>query len=272
MKATKQGVYSKKKKSLLRCSFFIGIILFLIDFVVLFFLKNYLNLSAFSNLMNITISLAVVLMSFFYYHYIPKKSASEKNFFLFLSIAFFFKFLGEVLWAYYDLSAITMPPFSFADLAWFLSNLTILAGFEYKLNKTKLPHKKLTVTIFTVVLMVLSAFFIYGVYLRLLDLETGAWFSYLVNESYVLFDLFILTLLMTPLYNSITYSDKSFKFYFFIALGFVSFIVYDFLFAEMFLKNTYSSAGIIEVLYFFSYLLLYYAYYFKFKNGNSLKK
>jgi hypothetical protein len=272
MKRKVRELNSERKNPLLKYIFFAGIILFLIDFIALFFLEKYIDLSIFSNFMNILISSLVVIISFIYYRKIPKKFSSEKNFFLFLFMAFCFKLFGEGLWAYYDLYANLIPSFSFADLAWFLSNLIILAGFEYKLNKTPMPHKKITVTIFTLVLIILSAFFIYGVYIKILSLETGAWFSYLVNESYVLFDLFILTLLMTPLYNSVASSEKSFKFYLFMALGFISFIVYDFLFAEMFLKGTYSSAGIIEVLYFFSYILLYYALYFKMKKLDFSKK
>jgi hypothetical protein len=268
MKATKQEVYSKKKKFILKYGVIIGILLFFIDAFSILFLKNYIDLSVFSNFMNILISFNVVLMSFFCYYFIVKKSPTEKNFFLFLFIALCFKLLGEILWAYYDLSVPLMPAFSFADLAWFISNLVILAGFEYKFHKTALPHRKLAVTIFTAILVLLSAFFVYGVYLKLLTLESGAWFSYLVNESYVLFDFFILILLTTPLYTAISSSEKSFKFYFFMALGFLAFIVYDFLFAEMFLKGIYSSAGKIEILYFFSYLLLYFAFYFKIKNGS----
>jgi hypothetical protein len=268
MRRIKKELGSKKKNFILKYGIVIGILLFFIDAFSILFLGNYIDLSVFSNFMNILISFNVVVMSFFCYHFIFKKSTPEKKFFLFLFIALCFKFLGEILWAYYDLSVPLMPAFSFADLAWFMSNLIILAGFEYKLHKTHFPHRKITATVFTVVLVLLSAFFVYGVYLKLLTLESGAWFSYLVNQSYVLFDFFILILLTTPLYTSISSSEKSFKFYFFMALGFLAFIIYDFLFAEMFLRGIYSSAGKIEILYFFSYLLLYLAFYFKIKNGN----
>jgi hypothetical protein len=265
MKSAKQNILSKKKNFILRYGIVTGILLFFIDTFSILFLGNYIDLSIFNNFMNMLISFNVVIMSFFCYKFIFKKSSKEKNFFLFLTVALGFKFLGEILWTYYDLSFPLMPAFSFADLAWFLSNLIIIAGFEYKLNHISFKHKKITVTIFIGVLVLLSSCFIYGVYLKLLSLETGAWFSYLVNESYVLFDLFILAVLMVPLYTSVASSEKSFRFYLFMALGFLSFIVYDFFFAEMYLKGIYSSAGKIEILYFFSYLLLYFAFYLELK-------
>jgi|WetSurMetagenome_2_1015567.scaffolds.fasta_scaffold244245_2 hypothetical protein len=263
----------KKNKFLLKYGFWIAAILFLVDFFVLFFLRNYSNLSVFADFMNVIIAAGIVVIAYFCYSYFPKKDLIKKNFFLFLLIAFIIRLLGEILWAYYDLSGIIMPPFSFADLAWVISNLTILFALEYKLRNVFIPHKKIIIAAFTLVLLTLSGFFIWGVYLRLLDLESGAWLAYLINESYVLFDLFILTLIVTPLYSSIVRQSKSFYIYFFMALGFIAVVVYDFLFAKFVLEGTYFSGGKIEILYFLSYFLIYCAFYFRYRFlENRLKK
>ncbi len=265
MKGKKEGKISKRKGFLLKYGLKIGIILLLFDFFVLFFLRNYSGLSIFADLMSVIISAGVAFIAFSCYHGLSKKFLTEKNFFKFLAIAFVFRFFGEALWAYYDLSAMTMPAFSFADLAWLLSNLIIILGFEYKLHKPFVAHRKRIIWIFGLVISLLSAFFVLGVYLKLLILQPDAWFAYLVNESYVLFDLFILMLIITPLYFSRGQMHKSFLFYLFMTLGFICVVIYDFLFAEMFLKGTYFSGGIIEILYFFSYFLMYCAFYFKYK-------
>jgi hypothetical protein len=272
MKVKKGDKIFKKRKFLLRYGFWIAILLLLFDFAVLFFAKNYSNLPIFADFMNIIITAGVAVFAFLCYSSFSKKELRKKNFFLFLFIAFIIRLFGEILWAYYDLSAAIMPAFSFADLAWVLSNLTILLGFEYKLRKTVMPHRKMAIIAFTSVLIILSGFFLWGVYLRLLDLETGAWFAYLVNESYVLLDLFILVLIVTPFYVSAVKQKESFYLYFFMAWGFISFVVYDFLFAKTVLEGTYFSGGKIEILYFFAYFLIYCAFYFRYRFLEGLVK
>lgn len=240
----------------------LGIVIFLLilDIFGLFFLRRYVDLSFFADLMNAIISLAVAGLILTCYY---RSEKSEKKFIIFLFIAFAFRFLGEALWMYYDLAGTIMPAFSFADLAWVFSNLTIILAFEYKLYKSNIQKNKMLI-FFIVVLFLLSAAFLIGIYLKLIVIDQSLWLSYLVNESYVLFDLFILILLLTPLYFSIEKLKQSFLFYFFLSLGFVTTIIYDYLFAEFYLAGTYYSGGKLEILYFFSYVLWYAAFYFRY--------
>jgi hypothetical protein len=241
----------------------IGIVIFLLvfDALGLFFLKRFVNLSFFADVMNMIISLAVAGISFACYYHAEKK---DKNFLLFLFLAFVIRFFGELFWMIYDLTGIVMPVFSFADLAWFLSNLLIIVAFEYKLNKSK-TYKKRMIIFFTAILLTLSIAFLFGVYSKSLHLPSTPLFHYLVNESYVLFDLFILSLILVPLYFSAEKKKKSFLFYFFLALGFVATVIYDYFFAESNLAGTYYSGAKTEILYFFSYALFYFSFYFKYK-------
>jgi heme/copper-type cytochrome/quinol oxidase subunit 4 len=256
---------TKKKDFLLKYGLWIAIILLIIDWAVLSFLRTSYDLSSFANIINVIIAAGVAIISFFCYTHVPKTDKREKTFFFFLFVAFICRVIGEILWIYYDSVVAVMPPFSFADLAWFCSNLIILLDFEYKLRKIEIPHKKTVLAIFALILLVLSGIFIWGIYLRFFDLESGAWWSYLVNQSYVLFDLFILVLIFTPLYTSYTKQNDSFYSYFFLNLGFICFVVYDFLFAKMYLQGTYDSGGRIEILYFFAYFLIFCAFYFKYE-------
>jgi len=149
---------------------------------------------------------------------------------------------------------------------WMLSNFAILAGFSYYLRKVSIPNKKMVVPIFMSVFIVIAFMFIGAVYLIMLNIEPSAKFAFLINESYVLFDLFILILVATPLYSSIEGKEKSFSFYFFMAIGFVGYVIYDLVFARTFMERTYFSGGKLEVLYFLSYFLIYCAFYFRYKN------
>jgi hypothetical protein len=265
MKSKKEGKIFKERKFLLKYGIWLGIVLLLFDFFGLFFIKSYSSLATISDYLTIFISVSVVLLSFFCYRHTSKKFTVEKKTLFILFIAFAFKLFGEILWAYYDLSGTIMPPFSLADLGWFMSNLAVMFGFAYKLRKTPMPHRKITAWVFTLVLFILSAFFMVGVYVKLLNLESGVWLSYLVNQSYVLFDFFVLILIVTPLYISVTKQNKSSGFYFFTALGFLTFIIYDFLFAETFLKGTYISGNKLDFVYVLGYFFLYCAFYFKYK-------
>jgi hypothetical protein len=255
----------KKSKFILKYGLLIAIILLIIDFSVLFFSRNYFGLPLFADFINITIAIGVALISFFCYYHIPKKFAKEKNFFLFLFIAFILRFLGEVSWAYFDLFVKSIPDFSIADVMWMLSNFTILAGLSYHLRKAEMVHKKLALVVFTLVLAIISILFIGAVYLIMLNIEPTARFAFLINESYVLFDLIILILAVTPLLFSIKHKNKFFNFYFFIALGFVAYVIYDLVFAQTFMEGTYFSGGRMEFLYFSAYFSMFCAFYFRYK-------
>lgn len=250
------------KKNFLNFKFFIVIFLFLLDSLGLLFLKGYFNLSLFADLMNAIIAFSVGIFAFYCYAHSDKK---QKRFLFFLFLAFISRFFGEIFWVYYDFSPHLMPAFSFADLFWVFSNLMIIFAFETKLRDSNFKKKK-AVTFFTTILLILSVIFLLGIYYKLKTIDSSLWFSYIVNESYVLFDLFILTLLMTPLYFSVEKNKKSFLFYFFLASGFLAVIIYDYLFAETYLAGTYFSGGKLEILYFLSYSLFYLAFYFKEKN------
>lgn len=247
------------KKNSSKFKLFIIIFLLLFDIFGLLFLKGYLNLSLFADLMNATIAFSVGVFAFYSYYHSDKK---ERRFLFFLFLAFASRFFGEIFWIYYDLSPHVMPAFSFADLCWIFSNLMIISSFEIKLRDSNFKRKK-AVTFFTTILVALSVIFLLGFYCKLKIIDSTLWFSYIVNESYVLFDLFILVLLTTPLYFSAEKNKKSFLFYFFLALGFFAVIIYDYLFAETYLAGTYFSGGKIEILYFLSYSLFYLAFYFK---------
>jgi hypothetical protein len=261
----KEGRILGVREFILKYGFGIAVLLLVIDGVVLFFSKSSSQLSFFADVINVVISASVAVMAFFCYAHLPKKFLIEKNFFLILFVAFVLRFIGEALWTYYDIYTISMPSFSLADVAWMLSNFALLFGFEYKLSKTPMPHKKAVIIIFTLALLSVAGLFVYGVYLKLLVLTAGTELAYLINESYVIFDLFTLILIATPLYLSIIRKDKSFYFYLFMAFGFTAVVIYDFLFANMALEGTYFSGGRIENLYFTSYFLLYCAFYFKYK-------
>jgi hypothetical protein len=252
-----------KKEFILKYGIPLITILFLLDIIGLFFFKPYIDLSIFADIMNLLISGIVAGFAFLCYSHSSIKH--EKKFLFYLSLAFAFRFIGEALWAYYDLSTGVMPAFSFADLAWILSNFAILFAFEFKIDKPFMDKKNIIMIFFAVSLIILSIAFLFGIYLKLLFISQNLWLAYLVNEFYVLFDFFILILIIGPLYFSAHGLRKSFPFYFFIAFGFIATIIYDFLFAEMNLAGIYDSGGKMEMLYFFSYFLIYIAFHFKYK-------
>jgi hypothetical protein len=260
-----------KRELILKYAFWTAVVLFLLDFFVLFFVRT-INLSIFADFANIVISASVVVISFLCYRHLPKKFLIEKNFFLILVIGFVFRLFGEISWAYFDLFMKFIPDFSIADVMWTLSNFVILGGFTYHLGKTKMPNKKFAVIIFASVMTIIALLFIGSIYFISLNIEPSAKFAFIINESYVLFDLFILIPIVIAIYPSIVQKNKSFSFYFFFALGFVAYVIYDLLFAQMFLKGTYFSGGEIEALYFFAYFLIYCAFYLGYKNLGKLEK
>ncbi|MFA5070951.1 MAG: hypothetical protein WC511_01105 [Candidatus Pacearchaeota archaeon] len=249
-----------KRELILKYGLWTAAVLLVIDLLVLFFVKT-IHLSVFADFINIIIAFSVVLISFFCYKNIPKKNSAEKKFLLILFVALIFRFFGELSWAYFDLFVKFIPDFSVADVMWMLSNFTFLAGLTYHLGETKMPHKKTAVVIFTSVMAIIGLLFIGSIYFISLNIEPSEKFAFLINESYVLFDLFILIPLVIAIYSS--RKHKSFLFYFFMALGFVAYVIYDLIFAQMFLRGTYFSGGQIESLYFFSYFLIFCAFYFR---------
>jgi len=260
-----------RRNLILRISLCLFVILLFVDFFILFFGRS-VRLSVFADFLNIIISMGVVVISFFCYFHLPKKFSEEKKFFLILFIAFIFRFLGEISWAYFDLSLNFIPDFSFADAMWMLSYFIIIGGFGYHLRYSEIPHRNKAVLFFTSVLVIISLLFIFAVYLMMINIIPSAKFAFLINESYVLLDLIILTLILTPLYFSIRKHSKCFYFYFLFALGFVAYTIYDLLFAQMFLQGTYFSGGRIEFLYFISYFLIFCAFYFRYKYLKNFKK
>jgi hypothetical protein len=253
-------VKEAKRNLILKYGLWTAIVLLAIDLLVLFFVRT-IHLSVFADFINIVIAFSVVLISLFCYRNIPKKNSDEKKFLLILFVALVFRFFGEISWAYFDLLIHFIPDFSVADVMWMLSNFMFLAGFTYHLGKTKMANKKMTVVVFASVMAIIAVLFIGSIYFISLNIEPSAKFAFLINESYVLFDLFILIPLVIAMYSS--RKHKSFLFYFFMALGFVAYLIYDLLFAQMFLRGTYFSGGQIESLYFFSYFLIFCAFYFK---------
>ncbi len=253
-----------RRKLILKSSFCLVGILLLIDFLILFFGRS-VQLSIFADFINIIISLGVVLVSFFCYSHLPKKFSEEKKFFLILFVAFIFRFLGELSWAYFDLSLNFIPNFSFADAMWMISYFLIIAGFGYHLKKMEIPQRNRAVLFFTSAIVIVSLLFVLAVYFMMLNIAPSAKFAFLINEFYVLLDLIILALVLTPLYFSLKKHSKCFYFYFLFALGFVAYTLYDLIFAQMFLQGTYFSGGKVEFLYFLSYFLIFSAFYFRYK-------
>jgi hypothetical protein len=260
-----------RRKLILKFSFCLVGILLLIDFLILFFGRS-LDFSVFADFMNIIVSFGVVLISFFCYSHLLKKFPEEKKFFLILFVAFIFRFFGELSWAYFDLSLNFIPDFSFADAMWMISYFLIIVGFGYHLKEMEIPKRNNAVLFFTSAIGLISLLFIFAVYLVMLNIMPSAKFAFLINESYVLLDLIILALVLTPLYFSIKKHSKCFYFYFLFALGFVFYTIYDLLFAQMFLQGTYFSGGKVEFLYFLSYFCIFSAFYSRYKYLNDFKK
>jgi len=260
-----------RRKLILKFSFCLVGILILIDFLILFFGRS-LDFSVFADFMNIIISLGVVLISFFCYSHLLKKFPEERKFFFILFIAFIFRFFGELSWAYFDLSLKFIPNFSFADVMWMLSYFIIIAGFGYHLKKMEIPQRNKAVLFFTSTIGIISLLFIFAIYFMMLNISPSAKFAFLINESYVLLDLIILALVLTPLYFSIKKHSKCFYFYFLFALGFVAYSIYDLLFAQTFLQGTYFSGGKVEFLYFLSYSFIFFAFYSRYKYLINFKK
>ena len=209
------------------------------------------------DILTITFSTLAVIAAGMVYFGIEGTFEDEKKTFLFIGICFLFRLIAELVWIYLDVSGIELGYLSLADAFWYLSYLFIFIGLAYKIKKTFIFDKgKIIAGVFAIAAVII-AIFGYGVWEEVIGASQAEAIAQILLELYVVFDILIVALLAVLIIPMMLAYNKTFKSYLMIALGFVVFAIYDFLYAELALTGGYYVGNPLDILWDSAYVLIF---------------
>lgn len=234
------------------------IALIVIDVCVYLFLgKNSEVLSFTTNMLTITFSVLAVIAAGMVYFGVDYVFGDEKKTFLFIGIGVLLRLIAEIIWIYVLAVNVDVVHLSLADVFWYLSYLSIFIGLAYQIKKTFIFNKAKVVAwalgIATAIVAVLAYHFMGEV----AGLSQAEAITHALLEIYVVFDIFVVALLAILIIPMGFSYNKIFQSYVLIALGFVVFAIYDFIYAEMSLTNAYSIGSLVDIMWDSAYILIF---------------
>jgi len=186
----------------------------------------------------------------------------ERKVWTYLSVGVFLFFIAEVVWGYYELIlGIETPSAAMPDVFWLAGNVFLVAALYFKMQNMFMPAKSKHVLIATILggglLLLLMYNFVQTVASDGLTLGTAIDFVYpIFSVIQAVLSLFILLpLLKLPSKLSLPWIA--------ITTGFMSFVVYDSVYAITNFLGVYSTGDYIDLFYILAYVLLAMGGYFK---------
>ena len=235
-----------------------------------FFSQNDTVKMIYGDLILVVISLFILILSYRTYKKISPKLADERKIILLFTGTFFLRLIGEVLWAYNELAKKETLYISAADIGWYLSYILLLIGLGYYIRNIFIANKAKVVSATIGFATLLSALVLW------IEVLIPGWtsredlLSHLVVEAYVIFDIYIVALLalvMIPMMRSYT---AQFKSSLFIAYGFISFSIFDLVYARQTIAGTYVSGNIIDIAYLLGYVLILIGSYLSYASNSEV--
>jgi hypothetical protein len=140
----------------------------------------------------------------------------------------------------------------------------VIIGLAYKIKKTFIFNKAKIVGLFLGVATVICAIFAYYVSGETIGMSQADAITHILLELYVVFDIFVIALLAILIIPMMFAFNKTFKSYLLIALGFVVFCIYDFIFARINLVGTYYIGDPVDIMWDSAYILIFGGLLFKY--------
>jgi len=242
----------------------VGILTFVVADGILFLTRDEQILTISGDLSPIILSFLVVVCGLLVCTL--DKRVQERYSWLLLVVAFLFRMFGESFWAFYELALqVDVPSPSVADIGWLISYVAILAGLSYKAWYVELKNKTRIVWGLLGAATLLSAVYILLQSRLLLQAPVGFDVtSFVINSLYVVFDIYIIAVLVLIFFPALTGYGRMFRSDVFFALAFVSFALFDLVFAHKVFWDTYMTGDFIDLFYDGGYLLLLLAAHFRY--------
>jgi hypothetical protein len=222
------------------------------------------------NILITALSFICFISSIKIYKSIPINFPREKKGNLFLSLAIFLFFLGDLLWLYSEIFLNNLTPIGgLPDLMWNLGYFALIISIGYFISLSFRPSRKVTA------LIILAGLIVGGtiLYLDVIeDFEEGSFdFIHGVQDAYILYDAIIIFMLIYLIWPIITLGNRFFISWIVLGLGISTRLIYDRIFAEMSEDGTYYTGHPVDILYTTLYLTLIISFYLKSKNLGGTK-
>ncbi len=250
----------------------LAIVFFLTEVFNLLFIKNEYAKMFINDIGLVLLSFMVVAIWLLAYNLIDKRFGGERKVWIFLGIAFALRFLGELIWAFYEIFLkIEIPNLSIADIAWTLSYIFVLISFRYKMKYTYIENKKSVVYLMLAICTALAGVYLYLDFLNIVRNPAVINISEnILNQSYVVFDIYIIGLILAINLPLIRGYNKVMKSCFVMAFAFISFGIFDYLYTVGVREGTYISGSFIDLFYYWAYLLAAYSVFLRYKLMNTI--
>lgn len=214
------------------------------------------------NLLIVLLASVALVSSFKIYKAMPSNFPREKNGKLFLLIAVFLFFLGDVFWLINEIiNNMFVPIGGTPDILWILAYFSLIISIIYFISTSFRPSKM------TTILILVFGFIIGGTILGMdiaEDFEEGSFtLSHSIQDSYIFFDLIVL-ILIVYLVGPVVFSDRRYIWnWLVLAIGLVIRLVYDLIFANMSQEGTYYTGHPVDFIYTSFYIILLISFYIK---------
>lgn len=260
------------KDRCLNVIFYFSIFLVLLIPLVSYFSSTDYTKVVVNDSVDIVLSLIVVILLGTLYFRNNKKFYYEKRFLLYLFLGFLLRLLGELFWGFYEIILkIDTPTPSFADVMWWLSYLFIFIALIYQIRKTFMFRKGFI--IFNLILIIsifVAGFLILDFFPDSIGMSSAELTGYIINFSYVIFDFYIIGFSLILFFPALQSYNSRLKTYLLLAVSFILFCAFDFLFAEGIEEGTYFTGSPIDIVYALAYFVVLYAFLNKAKYFESV--
>jgi hypothetical protein len=203
-----------------------------------------------------------LVSSFKIYKAMPSNFPREKHGKLFLLIAVFLFFLGDLFWLLDEIFLGVLTPIGGTpDILWILAYFSLIISLIYFISTSFRPSKLMTISI------ILFGFIVGGTILGMdvaEDFEEGSFtIAHAIQDSYILFDLITIVLIIY-LVGPVVFANRRYIWnWLFLAVGLGVRLVYDWIFAEISAKGTYYTGHPIDLIYTSFYVILLISFYIK---------
>lgn len=213
----------------------------------------------------VMLALLVVIIGILGYRLIEKKFVSERRFWIFLVIAFMLRLLGELVRAVYEigLNKTFHTSISVEIILW-LSYFFVLIAFGYKLKHTYIEKKNFVIYKMLAICTALAIGYIYFSYTDIIANQVSNMMLSFMNAMYVVFDIYVIGLILAINLPSIKNYTKVMKSSFVMAFAFMSFGFYDYFLAIGIRRGWYLSGAFIDTFYYLAYFLVIYSVYLRY--------
>lgn len=186
----------------------------------------------------------------------------ERKVWTMLAIAATGDFIGESLWAYYEvIEGIPLPSPSLADVAWIIAYLLFIYAVWLQVRMLFEPAKKLAaaLTVGSIALLLLTYAFVKSI-------AGGITFETIIDFIYPYLDIIQITLTVLVLMPLLKVPTKLSKPWLLICVAYITFFIYDFGYAYLSTFEQYYTGDYVDIVYILAYVITGIAGYYRYQS------